>query len=138
MSCITVLREKGFKLTPQRRLILEFIHDNQSHLTAEKIIDFVNARAPGVDKSTVYRTLDLLVECGCVLKNEIGGHFIYHHAEDSHHHHLICRACGKSIGCNEDIFSTVKGILAERYDFQADLEHVMVSGLCHECQNRSG
>lgn len=136
MSCITVLKEKGFKLTPQRRLILEFIHDNASHVTAEGILKFVGARAPGVDKSTVYRTLDLLEEYGCVLKSEIGGHFIYHHAEDGHHHHLFCRSCGKSIDCHEDVFSEVKNTLAGKYDFQADLKHMMVSGLCKECRGK--
>ena len=136
MSCITILKEKGFKLTPQRRLILEFIHDKDTHLTTEEIIKFVDARAPGVDKSTVYRTLDLLEESGCVLKSETGGHFIYHHAEDGHHHHLVCRSCGRSIDCSEDIFSEVKNNLEEKYGFRADLKHMMVSGVCKECQSK--
>jgi len=136
MSCSTVLKEKGFKLTPQRRLILEFIHDKESHLTAEEIIKFVDARAPGVDKSTVYRTLDLLEESGCVVKSEVGGHFIYHHAEEGHHHHLVCRSCGRSIDCSEDIFTEVKNNLEEKYGFKADLKHMMVSGICRECQSK--
>ena len=136
MSCITVLKEKGFKLTPQRRLILEFIHDNESHLMAEEILKFVGARAPGVDKSTVYRTLDLLEESRCVFKSEIDGHFIYHHAEDGHHHHLVCRSCGKSVDCNEDIFSGVKNILSKQYGFEADMKHLMVSGICKECRSK--
>jgi len=136
MSCSTVLKEKGFKLTPQRRLILEFIHDKESHLTAEEIIKFVDARAPGVDKSTVYRTLDLLEASGCVLKSEMGGHFIYHHAEEGHHHHLVCRSCGRSIDCSEDIFTEVKNNLEEKYGFKADLKHMMVSGICRECQSK--
>jgi Fur family ferric uptake transcriptional regulator len=136
MSCITVLKEKGFKLTPQRRLILEFIHDNRSHLTAEDVLRYVGARAPGVDKSTVYRTLDLLEESGCVVKSEMGGHFIYHHAEDGHHHHLVCRSCGRSIDCYEDVFSGVTNILARQYGFKADLQHMMLSGLCKECRRK--
>ena len=136
MSCSTVLKEKGFKLTPQRRLILEFIHDKESHLTAEEIIKFVDARAPGVDKSTVYRTLDLLEESGCVVKSDMGGHFIYHHAEEGHHHHLVCRSCGRSIDCSEDIFTEVKNNLEEKYGFKADLKHMMVSGICRECQSK--
>ena len=134
MSCIRILKEKGFKLTPQRRLILEYIHDNSSHVTAEEILKFVSDRAPGVDKSTVYRTLDLLEQSGCVLKSEKDGHFIYHHAEEGHHHHLVCRACGKSIDCNEDIFSEVEDILMGQYGFRADFKHMMVSGLCKECR----
>jgi len=136
MSCITVLKEKGFKLTPQRRLILEFIHDNESHLTAEDILRFVGARAPGVDKSTVYRTLDLLEESGCVFKSEVGGRFIYHHAEDGHHHHLVCSECGKTIDCDEDLFATVERSLREKHGFQIDFKHVVMSGLCKECRSK--
>lgn len=138
MSCTTVLKEKGYKLTPQRRLILEYIHDNESHLTAEEIINFVESRAPGVNKSTIYRTLDLLEEAGCVLKNDVDGHFIYHHAEEGHHHHLVCRSCGKSVDCDEQIFSRVKKALSEKYGFEADLKHVMLNGLCSDCKKQQG
>ena len=62
MSCFTILKEKGMKLTPQRRLILGIIHDSGSHLTANEIFDYVQTRAFGVNKSTVYRTLGLLEE----------------------------------------------------------------------------
>ncbi|MFC1901654.1 Fur family transcriptional regulator [Chloroflexota bacterium] len=80
MSCFTTLKEKGLKLTPQRRLIVDIIHEADAHLTAEDIIAYVQARMPGVNKSTVYRTLELLEATGCVYKSELGDHFIYHHA----------------------------------------------------------
>jgi len=138
MSCSIVLKEKGFKLTPQRRLILEYIHDKESHLTAEDILHFVESRAPGVNKSTIYRTLDLLVAAGCVLKNEVNGHFIYHHAEEGHHHHLICRSCGKNIDCGESIFADVKEAISAEYGFEADLKHMVVEGLCNDCLSKTG
>ena len=115
---------------------MEYIHDNESHLTAEEILKFVEARAPGVNKSTVYRTLELLEESGCVLKSEVDGHFIYHHAEEGNHHHLVCRSCGKSIDCHKDVFSEVTNALARQYGFQADLKHVMISGFCQECRGK--
>ena len=136
MSCTTVLKEKGFKLTPQRRLIVEYIHDNDAHLTAEEILHFLESRAPGVNKSTVYRTLELLEEAGCVLKSEIDGHFIYHHAEEGHHHHLVCLGCGQTVDCNENVFSGVKKTLMDKYGFHADLKHLMVSGLCEDCRKK--
>ncbi|MFC2019343.1 Fur family transcriptional regulator, partial [Chloroflexota bacterium] len=73
MSCALILKQKGMKLTPQRRLILEIIHQSRSHLTAEEIIAYVQSRVPGVNKSTIYRTLELLEELGCVFKSEIDG-----------------------------------------------------------------
>ncbi|MFC1967268.1 Fur family transcriptional regulator [Chloroflexota bacterium] len=134
MSCSKVLKLKGVRFTPQRRLIMECIHDKQSHLTADEIIRFVDARAPGVNKSTVYRTLDLLEEAGCVLKSELDGHYIYHHTEEGHHHHLICRKCERSIDCEEDLFISIEEKLESEYGFRADFKHIVISGLCADCR----
>lgn len=134
MSCAVTLKGKGLKLTPQRRLILDIIHDSGGHFTAEEIFDYVAARAPGVNKSTIYRTLELLEELGCVFKSEFGDRFIYHHAEDGHHHHLVCRKCGKSIECDEDLFLPIKTTIYSKYGFRADLKHMMVSGICQDCR----
>jgi len=136
MSCDTTLEQKGFKLTPQRRVILDAIHDAHAHLTAEEIIDYVQTRVPGVNRSTIYRTLALLEELGCVFKSEINGRFIYHHAEEGHHHHLVCRSCGGMVDCDENVFSPVQESLKSRYGFQADFKHMVVTGLCWACREK--
>jgi Fur family transcriptional regulator, ferric uptake regulator len=136
MSCLKTLQEKGMKLTPQRRLIVNIIHDSTSHLTAEDIISFVHDRMPGVNKSTIYRTLDLLEESGCVLKSESGDHFIYHHTEEGHHHHLVCRKCGKTQECTENLFLPVEKSLEQKYGFRASFKHKVIEGLCSECRQR--
>ena len=136
MSCINTLKEKGFKLTPQRRLIVDAIHKADVHLTAEEIIAHVQARMPEVHKSTIYRTLDLLERTGCVFKSELDAHAIYHHDEEGHHHHLICTRCGKATECDENLFASVKKSLAEKYGFSVDLKHLIMSGLCEECRGK--
>jgi len=125
------------KLTPQRRLILDVIHDSNDHLTAKEILDYVQARVSGVNKSTIYRTLELLEELGCVFKSELGDRFIYHHAEEGHHNHLVCRDCGGSIDCNEDIFLPVELELNKRYGFQVNFTHIVINGLCNNCKGKS-
>ncbi len=137
MSCVATLREKGLKLTPQRRLIVDIIHDAEAHLTAEEIITYVQSRMPGVHKSTIYRTLELLEEAGCVFKSEMGDQLIYHHAEEGHHHHLVCRRCGKTVDLDENLFVPVEKLLGEKYGFHVDLKHVVMTGLCENCKNRS-
>ena len=137
MSCAITLKKKGLKLTPQRRLVLDIIHDYGAHLTAEHILEYVQVRAPGVNKSTIYRTLELLEGLGCVFKSELGDRFIYHHAEEGHHHHLICRTCGKSIDCDEDLFSQVERAVDKKCGFHVDFKHVVMSGLCGDCQRKS-
>lgn len=89
MSCHVILKEEGLKLTPQRRLILDLIHDSTEHFSGEEIVSRVQARMPGVNKSTIYRTLELLVELGCVFKSDSGNRLIYHHAEEGHHHCMV-------------------------------------------------
>jgi Fur family transcriptional regulator, ferric uptake regulator len=133
MSCLKTLKDNGLKLTPQRRLIVDIIHEAGAHLTAEKIIELVQRKMPGVNKSTIYRTLDLLEDSGCVVKSESGDHFIYHHSEEGHHHHLVCRKCGKTIECSENIFLNLENELAVQYAFQPDFKHMLVPGLCSDC-----
>jgi len=134
MSCITTLREKGLKLTPQRRLIVDAIHEADAHLTAEEIIAHVQAKMPEVHKSTIYRTLELLEKTGCVFKSDLGDHAIYHHAEEGHHHHLVCSNCGKTIECDEELFATVEESLAKKHGFSVNFKHLVISGLCEECK----
>lgn len=136
MSCNSKLKKRGFKLTPQRRLILEILHNSGDHLTAENILDYVLTRAPGVNKSTVYRTLDLLEKLGCVFKSELGDRFIYHHAEEGYHHHLVCRTCGTSIECDEKLFLPVQKTLDKKYGFKVDFKHTVMNGLCSECRSK--
>lgn len=137
MSCAITLREKGLKLTPQRRLILDIIHDAGGHLTAEEIFNYVRARIPGVNKSTIYRTLELLEKLGKVFKSELDDRFIYHHAEKGHHHHLVCQICGKRIDCDEDLFLPVEKAANEKCGFQVDFKHMVMTGVCADCRNKS-
>lgn len=134
MSCLKTLTEKGFKLTPQRRLITDIIHNADYHLTAEEIISHVQSKMPGVNKSTIYRTLEILEQNGCVVKSESEDHFIYHHAEEGHHHHLVCRQCGKSIDCGENVFAPVEKSLLADYGFRVSFKHVVIHGLCESCK----
>jgi Fur family ferric uptake transcriptional regulator len=136
MSCLRTLKQKGMRLTPQRRLIIDLIHDNAAHLSAEDIIGHVQARMPGVNKSTIYRTLELLVGAGCVYKSELDDRVIYHHAEEGHHHHLVCRECGRTIECDEDIVFPLEKSLENRYGFRVHLQHLVMTGLCRACRKK--
>jgi len=137
MSCLTTLKKNGLKLTPQRKIIIDAVHSSQAHLTAEEIIAHVQARMPQIHKSTIYRTMELLEKNGSVFKSKLGDHFIYHHAEEGHHHHLVCSKCGKTIECDENLFTPVEESLTRKYGFQVNFKHLVISGLCEECSGKS-
>ena len=137
MSCFTTLKGKGLRFTQPRRVILDYIHEQGDHLTAEEIIEYVHGKLPQVNKSTIYRTLELLEKNECVFKSVSMNRNIYHHSDEGHHHHLICRKCRKTIDCEEDLFAPVERSLGKEYRFNADFNHVVISGLCEDCRNKT-
>ena len=114
------------------------IHDAESHLIPEDIIAYVQSKMPKVNKSTIYRTLELLEETGCVFKSRADNRFIYHSAEEGHHHHLECRKCGKTIDCEENLVLPVERSLVEKYGFWPDFKHMVIKGLCDTCHKKVG
>src|SRR5579883_2976791 len=88
------LHKRGYRLTPQRHMILSVIQEAGEHLNVEQIAERVQRRNPYVSLSTVYRTLDLLKQLGLIRESHLsGGQPIYEIAEGHAHHHLVCRRC---------------------------------------------
>lgn len=137
MSCHKVLLEKGYRLTPQRMLVIEALHEADGHISAEEIYEQLHSRYPYSNISTVYRTLELLKKLNLVTETDFGeGRVRYHVAEKGHHHHLVCRTCGKIVDLDESILYPLKDALLRDYDFDADLRHLAISGECSECRKK--
>jgi len=137
MSCLKIIKDKGLRLTTRRRLIIDIIHRAHSHLTGEDIIKLVQTRMPGVNKSTIYRTLGVLERAGCVFKSMHEDRFIYYHAGESHHYHMICSKCGTVVECREDLFTPVEDLILKNHGFYVDFKHNVINGFCGQCKNRS-
>ncbi len=133
------LSEKGYRLTPQRLMILAAIETSRDHISAEEIYAEVIAKYPHVNISTVYRTLELLKKLDMVYEIDLGEGCIRYHAEESgHHHHLVCQDCGRVIDIKEASLSSLRDILLRDYGFRAELKHVGIFGLCENCRKKSG
>ena len=128
------LSELGYRLTPQRMMVLSAIENSDSHISAEEIFTQVVAKYPHVNISTVYRTLDLLKRLGLVTETDLGGGRVrYHPAGKGHHHHLVCRDCGAIIDLDEPLLAPLKSTLLREYKFNADLRHLAIFGRCVNC-----
>jgi Fur family ferric uptake transcriptional regulator len=92
---------------------------------------------PGVNVSTIYRTLDLLEGTGCIYRNKTTDHVVHCHLDDDHHQSLVCRECGKTIYCNERTFASLEKSLLRKYDFQVNFKQGAITGLCGECQSKT-
>jgi len=129
------LRELGYRLTPQRMLILTALQQSNDHVSAEEIHAQVCAKYPHVNISTIYRTLELLKNLGLVTETDLGGgRYRYHFGDKGHHHHLICEMCGATIEVDESQFLPLKHTLLKEYGFQANISHLAIFGRCQNCK----
>jgi Fur family transcriptional regulator, ferric uptake regulator len=135
MSCTKTLLEKGYRLTPQRIMVVDALHSVETHISAEEIFNKLREKYPYANISTVYRTLELLKELGLVSEIEVGdGVARYHAKEHGHHHHLICTKCGKMSDLPEGELGILEKSLLKNHGFKADINHLAIFGLCAKCR----
>ena len=128
------LSELGYRLTPQRMMVLSAIENSDNHISAEEIYAQIVVKYPNVNISTVYRTLELLKRLGLVTETDLGGGRVrYHSAEKGHHHHLVCEKCGTIIDIDESTLARLQDVLLHRYNFSARLSHLAIFGRCVNC-----
>jgi Fur family ferric uptake transcriptional regulator len=132
---LAALRRRGYRLTPQRLLILDVVKKRPEHLSAEAIHAEVAARYPTINLATVYRNLQWLQVAGLLRKIDIGcGHLLWEYAEASAHHHLICQSCGSVQEIDNHVVECFNNHVREHYDFQVNLNHLAIFGRCTACQ----
>jgi Fur family ferric uptake transcriptional regulator len=130
----TTLREKGYRLTPQRELVLRAV-DRLGHATPDEVFSAVREDSRAVNISTVYRTLELLEELGLVRHTHLSDRApTYHSTTTPDHAHLVCRGCGQVIEASPDVMGPLVEALREVHGFHADLGHLAVFGLCRDCE----
>ncbi|MGE5629283.1 MAG: Fur family transcriptional regulator [Solirubrobacterales bacterium] len=138
----TNLKEKGYKLTPQRRSIVDTIIKNEgSHLTTEELYDLVKIECPEIGLATVYRTVQLLEDMGVVCKLDLSDgcsrYELVHEEETHHHHHLICTVCNKVIEVEGDLLDSLEHDIEEKYEFCVKNHSLKFYGICKECLQKT-
>jgi Fur family ferric uptake transcriptional regulator len=132
---LDTLRSEGLRITAARRAICEVIassHDR--HLTAQVIQDAARDDFDAdVDRSTVYRTLEVLEAAAVLEHSHLGqGASVYHLASEPPHQHLVCSRCGATEALTADDLTAVVEEIRRRTGFVPD-PHVALTGLCARC-----
>ena len=131
------LHERGFRLTPQREMVLRVLHDIEENATIDEIYARVSALCAAVDLSTVYRTLDLLESFNLVSSFKLGDGQRHYELLSLHrsHFHLLCRNCGNLVAIDARELQPLRGQLVQDHDFQMQLDHLVIPGICKACQD---
>jgi Fur family ferric uptake transcriptional regulator len=128
------LRASGYRVTPQRQLVLEAV-TKLNHASPEEICAEVRQTARGVNVSTIYRTLELLEQLGLVTHTHLGhGAPSYHLAAEAQHVHLVCRACGRVTELAPEAARPLVAALDSEHGFETDVGHLTVLGTCRDCR----
>ena len=135
-AVLELLRARGLRMTPQRRAIVAEIMASNGHISPTAVARRVQDRMPGVNPSTVYRTLDLLEEIGVLSHTHLESGAEYHRRAESRHVHLTCSRCGSEDSLSLAEAERLRNLLGQHHGFEPDLTHFAISGLCARCQGR--
>ncbi len=128
------IREQGYRLTPQRQIIMDALCAIGGHASVNAVYDSVHAQSPSIDRATVYRTLHFFHELQLATASEIDGETVYEVAGPAAHHHLICRVCGQEQTLHDEDLQELVSHLSAAYGFTAELQHLVLPGVCRSCQ----
>jgi Fur family transcriptional regulator, ferric uptake regulator len=140
-------KDCGCRMTEQRLSILDILSKSSEHPSAEDIYLEVHKIYPDIGLTTVYRTLELLVQMAIASKFDFGdGRARYELFENpkgiGHHHHLVCTNCKKIIDYTDFIEDEIELIkrtekgLSEKFNFNIAGHVIQFYGLCDRCQNK--
>lgn len=129
------LRSRGQRVTRERLALFEEIFAQHKHIDAEELLAAMKSRGLKISRATVYRNLDLLVECGMVRKQRLGqDRFFYEHIHGGQHHdHLICTACGRVVEFVSPGIAALQSEICRAHGFSPTRHTLQISGLCNQC-----
>ena len=130
------LRANKLRLTPQRLTILEVFLCNEGHVEAEGLFLEIQKIDTSIGIATVYRTMNLLVECGLARENVLskGQRTFEKLYRQSHHDHMICTQCNKIVEFEHPLIEKYQLEICQTYGFILSQHHMEIYGMCSDCQ----
>lgn len=135
-AAAALLRRAGCRPTAQRLLVLQALGAGD-HVGAEEILAHARARYPSINASTVYRTVDALVEAGIARRTDLGhGRLFYELARTHRHHHAVCQDCGVVAHVHDASLGPLAEALEAETGFALTPDReITIQGLCPDCRD---
>jgi Fur family transcriptional regulator, ferric uptake regulator len=133
-EALDLVRQHGGRVTSSRRLLLDVLFTDPEHRSAEELAARVQAEAPDVHLSTVYRNLEELERLGVVVHTHVGHGPATYHLASAVHGHFVCERCGAMTEVPADLFAGLVRTAEATYGFEIDPHHFAVLGRCRDCR----
>jgi Fur family peroxide stress response transcriptional regulator len=132
---IAKLRARNYRITPQRRAILQVVVNSKRHPSVEQIYQEISPDFPMTSLATVYKTVTLLKEMSEVLELGFGdGGNRYDGARPSPHPHVICNHCGEIVDLEVPVPQTLPQQVMEETGYEVVSHRLDFFGVCPKCQ----
>ena len=131
-------RDRGVPLTVQRRAVLEAVLGIDGHPTADEVHQAVAHRITGISRSTVYRTLEMLVHLGVIKKVCHPGSGVRYDSRLEVHHHLACQRCNMVIDISDEQLDALPIPDTSVLGFEILDFTVQLRGICRSCRKKEG
>jgi len=132
-NVLSLVRARGGRATTSRRILLEVLFEAEGHLSAEDLAAAVQARAPDVHISTIYRNVEDLQRLGVIVHTHLGHGPATYQLASLAHAHLICEECGATIEAPDDLFRGLARTARTKLGFSIDPRHFAILGRCASC-----
>ena len=133
---LELVKAQGFRLTPQRLIILSAIADGEGHMNVDEVFRRAKEAYPYMDIATVYRTLHLFKKLRVVTEVGMGDRLHYELTDpNTRHHHMVCQTCGKAFNLGPAYLDEFRTRLVKEFAFEPDLDNFTVTGICSGCQS---
>lgn len=131
-----ILRENGYKVTPQRLAVYETLAATHEHPSAEMLYKTLRPKYPSMSFATVYKTVEILNRLHVIQIINTGEDSFRYDADISDHHHVQCTCCGKV----EDLFNVdYSGIMAQaekKSGYKLSGHQFYFYGVCENCRKK--
>ena len=117
------------------QIIIKLLSNEHAHLNSHQIFQELKTILPAVNQSTIYRSLNRLVNNGQVSVSDMGtGSAVYELVSDHIHHHLVCQQCNRVITITSDEVQNFFNLIEDQYKFKILTNHLVLFGICNECE----
>lgn len=131
----SLIHSKGFRLTPQRQMILDAVREAGQHCTPEQIYERVQTKSSAINRATVYRTLEFLLRLGLVTTAHLQDNQVVYEIAGAHpHHHLICQNCHHVLELEHSLVAPFFQQLEAQKSVTILTDHLVLFGLCPACR----
>jgi Fur family ferric uptake transcriptional regulator len=132
-GALALLRQHGGRVTSSRRFLLRALFDGEGHHTAEELAAQVQAQAPDIHLSTIYRNLDELERLGVIVHAHLGHGPATYHLASAPHGHFVCEECGAMVEVPDSLFAGLAETAQSEFGFVIDPHHFAMLGRCADC-----